>query len=442
MVAILEKTEHNTDFHHIVDFLKASHIRFVKMNQETNIFATVDGKPRAISEPSLRRHLKLNDDEGISSLLDTKIFENLSLMGYNILLNQRFTFQKAPTETLTPQRYTRRAIRIAQPKALSPAADEPASLSRDDRQGEAFPTVSSLDAGHDKENIAKTFAMPHESSSRVPSLGADEGSMQQRIHELIELYTSLQRQQSQMAAKIKDQDLEISGLKARVKSLKDKERIREEPTQEDAPITEGIIDIGEELGAEKSTELGSNDTEEMVHVLISMEAANILSSGGAAASISPANVLPVAGVPTDSGSFPNVSVIFTTANVVTPYIRRSRWITIGSSQPIRIPIIGAKDKGKEKMIKTEVPKKRKLQEQIDAQVAREMEEEFARENQRLSEQLARDSEIARLHAKEELKIMIECLDRSNEVIAKHLKQTTLKEEQREFYMSVLRSHAG
>nr|GEV91528.1 putative ribonuclease H-like domain-containing protein [Tanacetum cinerariifolium] len=278
---------------------------------------------------------------------------------------------QAPIKTLTSKRYTRRAIRIAQSKALSPAADEPASLSRDDRQGEAFLTVSSLDARQDRENIAKTFDMPYESSSRVPSLSADEGT------------------------KIKDQDLEIFGLKARVKSLEDKERRHAEPTQEDAPIIGGIINIDEEIGAEKSTELGSNDIEEMVNVLSLREATNILSSGGAAASVSPANVLQAAGVPTVSESFPT---------------------------PMRIPIIGAKDKGKEKMIETEVPKKRKLQEQIDARVAREMEEEFARENQRLSKQLARDSEIARLHTEEELKIMIEGLDRSNEVIAKHLSE--------------------
>nr|GEY28845.1 hypothetical protein [Tanacetum cinerariifolium] len=130
---------------------------------------------------------------------------------------------------------------------------------------------------------------------------------------------------------------------------------------------------------------------------------------------------------------------------------------------------------------SEVPKKRKLQEQIDAHVAKEMEEEFARENQRVSEQLERDYEIARLHAKEELKMMIEGLDRSNEMIAKHLQEyeqteanlsvgekielirelvkyqdhhtkslnyqaqkskPLSKKEQREFYMAVLKSHAG
>nr|GEW80547.1 hypothetical protein [Tanacetum cinerariifolium] len=415
MVAILEKTEHNTDFHQIVDFLEASHIR---------------------------RHLKLNDEEGISSLPDADLFGNLSLMGDNILPSQR--------------RLTKRAIQIAQSKVLSPAADEPASLSRDDRHGKAFPTISSLDAGQDRENIAKTSAMSHESSPMVLSLNTDEGSMQQRLHELIKLCTSLQRQQSQMVDKIKDQDVEISGLNARVKSREDKKRIRKEPIQEDAPITGGIIDIREEFGEDKSTKKGSSDTKEMVNVLSSMESVNILSNGGT--TFSTASVSP-AGVPTVIGSFPTVSAIFITANVATPYTKRSR----------------------EKVTKTEVPKKKKLQEQIDAQVAREMEEEFARENQRLSEQAARDSEIAKIHAKEELKLMIEGLDRSNEVIAKHLSEyeqaeadlsvgekieliselvkyqdhlaeilkyqaqqskPSLKKEQRRFYMSVLKSHAG
>nr|GEY37389.1 hypothetical protein [Tanacetum cinerariifolium] len=253
-------------------------------DQETKIIVTDDGKPRTISESSLRRHLKLNDEEGISSLPDAELFENLSLMGYNILPSQRtvplFTSMivthgeglanptephhtpspqehqspqsdyspqhdspplshqtiilepiphdlQAPTETLIPRRLTKRAIRIAQSKALSPDVDEPASLLRDDRHGEAFLTVSSLDAGQDR-------------------------------------------------------DIEISGLKARVKSLDDKESRRKEPIQGDAPITGGIIDIREELGADKSTEKESNDIKEMVNVLSSMEAANILSSGGAA----------------------------------------------------------------------------------------------------------------------------------------------------------------
>nr|GEW57211.1 hypothetical protein [Tanacetum cinerariifolium] len=286
MVAILEKTEHNTDFHQMVDFFEASHIRYAL--------------------------------------------------------------------TISPTVYVSHIRQFWSTARIEITNQETKILATVD--GEAFPTVSRLDAGQDRENIAKTSALPYDSSPRVTSLDADESSMQQRIHKLMELCTSLQRQQSQMVAKIKDQDLEIFGLKARVKSLEDKERRSAEPTQEDAPITEGMMEIGEELGADIITELRSNDTEKMVNVLSSLEAANILTSGGAAASVSLVDVLPAAGVPIISRSFPTVSAIFTTASM------------------------------------------------------------------RLSEQLTRDSEIARLHAEKELKMMIEGLDRSNEVIAKHLQE--------------------
>nr|GEZ09100.1 hypothetical protein [Tanacetum cinerariifolium] len=325
-VAILEKTEHNIDFHQIVDFLKASNIRYA-----LTISPTV----------------------------------------YVSHVRQFWSTARIESRNKDSHYY------------------EPASLLRDDSQGEAFPTVSSLDAGQDRENINKTSTLPHESSPRVPTLDADESSMQQRLHELMEICTSLQRQQSQIAAKIKDQDLEISGLKARVKFLEDKNRGIVKPTQEHATIKWGIKEIGEEVRADKSTELGSNDTEEMVNVLSSIKAANIFTSEVAVASVSPA-----AGVPTVSGSFPTISVIFTTVSVVTPYIRRPRGITIGGAQHMRSPIIGAKDKGKQKVV----------------------------ESERVSEQIARDSKIARLHAEEELKIMIEGLDRSNEMIAKHLQE--------------------
>nr|GEW11150.1 hypothetical protein [Tanacetum cinerariifolium] len=74
------------------------------------------------------------------------------------------------------------------------------------------------------------------------------------------------------------------------------------------------------------------------------------------------------------------------------------------------------------MVESDTPKKKKLQEQIDLQVAREIEEEMAREDQRMDEQIVRDAEIARIHAEEELKMMIDDLDRSNEVIGKHLQE--------------------
>nr|GEV00166.1 hypothetical protein [Tanacetum cinerariifolium] len=50
-------------------------------NEEIVITATIDGKVKYVSEPSIRRHLKLEDSNGISSLPNTKFFEQLALMG-------------------------------------------------------------------------------------------------------------------------------------------------------------------------------------------------------------------------------------------------------------------------------------------------------------------------------------------------------------------------
>nr|GEY45620.1 reverse transcriptase domain-containing protein [Tanacetum cinerariifolium] len=81
MVAILEKGEFNSDFHPMVDFIAASPLRIKTTDEGTYILATVDGIQRTVSESSLRRNLKLRDEDGIVSIPDTELFENLTLMG-------------------------------------------------------------------------------------------------------------------------------------------------------------------------------------------------------------------------------------------------------------------------------------------------------------------------------------------------------------------------
>nr|GFA87798.1 hypothetical protein [Tanacetum cinerariifolium] len=121
---------------------------------------------------------------------------------------------------------------------------------------------------------------------------------------------------------------------------------------------------------EAATERISDDSEEMETVLTCMDASTVLA-------------------------------LFATATMVTPYRRR---------------------KGKEVMVEYETLKKQKVKEQIDAQVARELEEKLERDDQRGSEQIARDAEIARIHVEEELQIMIDGLDIYNETLAKYLQE--------------------
>ncbi|GJZ17333.1 hypothetical protein Tco_0553456 [Tanacetum coccineum] len=104
MVAYLKKIEGSEGFHQIVDFLNTSHIRYALTenptiyvsfiqqfwqtatastldNEEMEITATIDGKIKIITKASVRRHLKLEDFDGISNLPTTKIFKQLALMG-------------------------------------------------------------------------------------------------------------------------------------------------------------------------------------------------------------------------------------------------------------------------------------------------------------------------------------------------------------------------
>nr|GEZ34284.1 hypothetical protein [Tanacetum cinerariifolium] len=81
---------------HIRQFWSTARIETTE--EGTKILATVDGILRTVTESSFRRNLKLQDEEGISSLPDTELFENLTLMGYKISPNQKFTFQRGFNE--------------------------------------------------------------------------------------------------------------------------------------------------------------------------------------------------------------------------------------------------------------------------------------------------------------------------------------------------------
>ncbi|GJW25472.1 hypothetical protein Tco_0039283 [Tanacetum coccineum] len=116
MVAFLQKPTGSEEFHQIVDFLAGSHIRYALTanptiyvslieqfwqtvtvdtvnDGEQQLIVIVDGQTIAITEASVRRHLQLADAYGISSLPNTEIFDQLTLMGY-VSNDDKLTFQK------------------------------------------------------------------------------------------------------------------------------------------------------------------------------------------------------------------------------------------------------------------------------------------------------------------------------------------------------------
>ncbi|GJY18265.1 hypothetical protein Tco_0389756 [Tanacetum coccineum] len=104
MVAYLEKTAGNAEFHEVIDFLARSSIynaltvslvvstTFVEqfwmsakskiINNVRYINAKVDGRPVSISEASIRSDRLFDDADGIDSLPNQAIFDAIQLMGY------------------------------------------------------------------------------------------------------------------------------------------------------------------------------------------------------------------------------------------------------------------------------------------------------------------------------------------------------------------------
>ncbi|GJX05228.1 putative ribonuclease H-like domain-containing protein [Tanacetum coccineum] len=81
-------------FHQVNDFLSQRTAEAsTDTNGEVTITAIIDGQSKSITKASLRRHLKLEDHDGITSIPNSEIFEQLALMGYQTD-SDRLTFQK------------------------------------------------------------------------------------------------------------------------------------------------------------------------------------------------------------------------------------------------------------------------------------------------------------------------------------------------------------
>ncbi|GJU34091.1 hypothetical protein Tco_1182445 [Tanacetum coccineum] len=236
MVAYLKKPEGSEEFHQIVDFLNTSHIRYaltenptiyvshIKQfcqtttaktldNGEIELAATIDGTIKTVTEGSVRRHLQLADADGISSLPTTKIFKQLSLMGYGPVIQGPVVQGKGSTHPIeshhtpisalstsqpqispTSRRTTRQEFVVPQPRSLTQTliADEAASTGVDVRYGGAATTVIGLEAGQGSGNIDKTPTIPQDSPLlRVNTLRRNEGSM--TLHELMVFCTTLSK---------------------------------------------------------------------------------------------------------------------------------------------------------------------------------------------------------------------------------------------------------
>ncbi|GJT98263.1 retrovirus-related pol polyprotein from transposon TNT 1-94 [Tanacetum coccineum] len=112
-------------------------------NGEQEINATVDGKEFTITEASVRRHLQLADADGISVLPNTKIFDQLTLMGY-VLTDDKLTFQKGFSGEHTPLFPSMLALQAEEGEGSgNPSEPQPPSSTAQPTHEEPIPNIES-----------------------------------------------------------------------------------------------------------------------------------------------------------------------------------------------------------------------------------------------------------------------------------------------------------
>ncbi|GJX53132.1 hypothetical protein Tco_0281501 [Tanacetum coccineum] len=138
MVAYLQKSEGSEGFHQIIVFLSTGHIKYALTksptiyvslieqfwqiafastpeNREMEITATIDGKVKVVSKASIRRHLKLEDYDGISTLPNAEIFEQLALMSLEEDLKQtKKVYGNAYTKLILKEKKLEKTIKTSQ----------------------------------------------------------------------------------------------------------------------------------------------------------------------------------------------------------------------------------------------------------------------------------------------------------------------------------------
>ncbi|GKD02441.1 hypothetical protein Tco_1177415 [Tanacetum coccineum] len=287
MVAYLQKSEGSERYHQIIDFLTTSYIRYALTksptiyislieqfwqtasartleNGDIEITATIDGKVKVVYEASIRRRLKLEDSDGISTLPTSEIFEQLALMGSKktaweqfssniataiicLATNRTFNFSKLIFDAMG--KGSTIPVESHHTPISAPSTSQPPTL------------PPSMQTTHVAEEAA---TMPYDSPlPRVHSLRSDEGSM--ILNELTVICTTLSKKVETLESDLKQTKLtygaaytklimKVKMLEHKLKSSKARRRDRlvifdDKDNQED-PFKQGrkIAQIDEDEG--------------------------------------------------------------------------------------------------------------------------------------------------------------------------------------------------
>ncbi|GJW70787.1 putative ribonuclease H-like domain-containing protein [Tanacetum coccineum] len=190
--------------------------------------ATIDGRVKTVTEASIRRHLKLENSDGISTLPNTEFFEQLALMGNMKRASKGYTGVDTPLfQTMLVQGQTLQGEGSTIPVESHHTPTSAPSTSQPPTSSPSMPTT------HVAEEAAP---MPHDLPlPRVHSLGSDEGSL--TLNELTVLCTSLSKKVESLESNLKQTKqtydaaytkliMKVKKLEHKVKSIKVRRKVR------------------------------------------------------------------------------------------------------------------------------------------------------------------------------------------------------------------------
>ncbi|GJZ08077.1 hypothetical protein Tco_0542360, partial [Tanacetum coccineum] len=250
MVAYLEKSEGSEGFHQIIDFISTSHIQYALTEIPTlyaspieqfwqtaalstledgviGITATIDRKVKVlVTEASIRIHLKLEDSEGLSTLLTEEIFKQLPLVSNMKMASKGYSGVITPLfDTMLVQHQDEEPSIHSTPETSPSRITSSPSLSPQHTPISA-PSTSQPPNIQSKPVAEESTLMPNESPLQsVHSLRHDKGSLS--LHELTVLCTSLSKKVKSLEYALKKESRHIEKNSADTEILLEEE----EPTE-------------------------------------------------------------------------------------------------------------------------------------------------------------------------------------------------------------------
>nr|GEV43354.1 hypothetical protein [Tanacetum cinerariifolium] len=252
LVAFLSKPTEYKGFEQIIDLLNANPIKYAltvnptiytlcieqfwatatakNINREAQIHAKVDGKKVIISEATIRRDLKFDDEGGVDCLSNEVIFEKLPLIGIvqaqeeldEAVYKEMYDSveRAATTATGLDAKQDRGIISKTQfTETLNDLSSIGTSSGSGPRRQE---TMGDAAAQTRSARVSKFFNDPP--LSRLDTLGSGEDRLQ--LKELMELYTKLSERVLNLETTKTTQAKVILSLKRRVKRLEKKKNLR------------------------------------------------------------------------------------------------------------------------------------------------------------------------------------------------------------------------